>query len=237
MLRHAILPLGGVLVQTFKHRAAFFVLAATVGLAGCESNPFVRSGEPQGGAQVDETALSAQACPEPVIVEPICPEPEERIVERVIERTFEKVVEVPVAKNKMVLGSVEFFELNPGELHLKARVDTGAATTSLSALDLAIFERDGDKWVRFHMPNPKGGIPIEVELPVERFVRIKRHGFDSQRRPVVLMNVTVGDRTHLIEVNLTDRSGFDYSLLIGRNFLKDNAVVDVSRKYLAGKAM
>ncbi|MFC6980534.1 RimK/LysX family protein [Microbulbifer taiwanensis] len=61
-----------------------------------------------------------------------------------------------------------------------------------------------------------------------------RPGFDSQRRPVVEMSLTVGDVTHMVEVNLTDRSSSEYLMLIGRNFLKDAAVVDVSRRNVQG---
>ena len=58
---------------------------------------------------------------------------------------------------------------------------------------------------------------------------IKRHGAEAQERFVIKMRVTVGDTTKLINVSLTNRSDYEYPILLGRNFLKDYFIVDVSR--------
>lgn len=210
-------------------------------LAGCETLQLRTPGhgepdtaQPGGAAEAPETAEAAGQCPP--VKEVVCAEPEVKVVERVIERRFEKVVEVPVAKDKLVLGSVESVSIEPGGLILDTLIDTGAATSSLSAQELKPFERDGKDWVRFKLlPPGSDADPVTVELPVKRFVRVARPGFDSQKRPVVDMSLTVGEVTHMVEVNLTDRSSLDYLLLMGRNFLKDAAVVDVSRRYVQGK--
>ncbi|KUJ81479.1 hypothetical protein AVO43_13035 [Microbulbifer sp. ZGT114] len=176
---------------------------------------------------------AAQQCPP--VQEVVCAEPEVKVVERVIERTFEKVVEVPVAKDKLVLGSVEMVAIEPGGLLLESLIDTGAPTSSLSVGGLKPFERDGKEWVRFKVSVGDEDDALSVELPVKRYVRVARPGFDTQRRPVVDMSLTVGEVTHMVEVNLTDRTSLDYRLLVGRNFLKDAAVVDVSRRKVQGQ--
>ncbi|WP_193754347.1 RimK/LysX family protein [Microbulbifer sp. Q7] len=199
-------------------------------LAGCESLlPSGNSGatvEP--APPVAETPLDPAQCPPVETV--VCAEPEIKVVERVIERNYEKVVEVPVAKDKLVLGSEEFFTIEPGGVRLRSLVDTGAATSSLSVLELTPFERDGSNWVRFKLSDGSDAAPKKIELPIKRHVRVARPGFDRQRRPVVTMSLTVGEVTHMVEVNLVERSEFEFPLLVGRNFLKDAAVVDVSRK-------
>lgn len=214
-----------------------WLLLACQLLAGCESlqTPWQKDSVQQGqGAAVEpvETGAAAAQCPEPAEV--VCAEPEVKVVERVIERRFEKVVEVPVAKDKLVLGTVETVSIEPGGVVLESLIDTGSATSSLSAKELKPFERDGKEWVRFKLELPKSEEPVTIELPVKRYVRVARPGFESQRRPVVDMSLTVGDVTHMVEVNLTDRSSLDYLLLMGRNFLKDAAVVDVSRRNVQG---
>ncbi|WP_295801593.1 RimK/LysX family protein [uncultured Microbulbifer sp.] len=180
-----------------------------------------------------ETPLGADQCPPVETV--VCAEPEVKVVERVIERKFEKVVEVPVAKDKLVLGSEELFTVEPGGVRLLALIDTGAATCSLSVEEMKPFERDGSDWVRFRLPNGDDAEPVTIELPIARHVRVARPGFERQRRPVVAMSLTVGEVTHMVEVNLVERGDFDFPLLVGRNFLKDAAVVDVSRKQVQGK--
>ena len=204
-------------------------------LTGCESlmpdenqGPVVEPAIPPA-----ETSLGAAQCPPVETV--VCAEPEVKVVERVIERNFEKVVEVPVAKDKLVLGSEEFFTVEPGGLRLLALVDTGAATSSLSVVALTPFERDGSDWVRFSLSDGSDAEPVKIELPIKRHVRVARPGFDRQRRPIVDMSLTVGEVTHMVEVNLVERGEFEFPLLVGRNFLKDAAVVDVSRKQVQGK--
>lgn len=209
-------------------------------LVGCESLHFPWQKEPatvEPGEVVEtpQTAGERAQCPEPVEV--VCAEPEVKVVERVIERRFEKVVEVPVAEGKLVLGTVETVAIEPGGLIVDSLVDTGAATSSLSAQELTPFERDGKQWIRFKLLPPGSGDedePVTIELPIKRQVRVARPGFESQKRPIVDMSLTIGDVTHMVEVNLTDRSSSDFLLLVGRNFLKDAAVVDVSRRNVQG---
>lgn len=204
-------------------------------LSGCESLlPDGNQGQvAEPSLPPAETPLDPAQCPPMETV--VCAEPEVKVVERVIERNYEKVVEVPVAKDKLVLGSEEYFTVEPGGLRLKALVDTGAATSSLSVLELTPFERDGNDWVRFKLGDGSDAEPQKIELPIKRHVRVARPGFDRQRRPIVDMSLTVGEVTHRVEVNLVERGEFEFPLLVGRNFLKDAAVVDVSRKQVQGK--
>jgi hypothetical protein len=60
---------------------------------------------------------------------------------------------------------------------------------------------------------------------------IKQSGGADERRYVVRMWVMLGEIRSKIDVNLSDRTDFEYPLLIGRNFLMDNMIVDVSRHH------
>lgn len=202
-------------------------------LAGCESLPQSTPAADEPAVPSSDTSLDAQQCPPVETV--VCAEPEVKVVERVIERKYEKIVEVPVAKDKLVLGSEEFFMVEPGGVRLRALIDTGAATSSLSVEEMKPFERDGSDWVRFKFSSEPGSEQSTIELPIARHVRVARPGFERQRRPVVAMSLTIGEVTHMVEVNLVERGEFEFPLLVGRNFLKDAAVVDVSRKLVQGK--
>ena len=70
------------------------------------------------------------------------------------------------------------------------------------------------------------------EKLLKRFVEIKRKGTRaSQKRPAILLDICLGKVSNLTEVNLVNRSNFDYQLLIGRSFLHGTFIVDVDLSY------
>lgn len=133
------------------------------------------------------------------------------------------------AAGEKVYGYVERVRLHPAGLELRAKLDTGATTTSIHATDEEIFRRDGREWVRFSVES--GGEEARLELPIERFARIKRHDGDHDRRPVVRVAICLDRELRHVEASLADRSRFLYPVLLGRNFLKDFAWVDVDQAY------
>lgn len=130
-----------------------------------------------------------------------------------------------------IIGEAEFVTLEPQGLRLAARIDTGATTSSLSATQIKTYERDGKKWVSFLITDPVSGESETVKRPLVRVASIKRHGATDQERPVVTMQVNMGPIEQKSEFSLTDRSSFEFPVLIGRTYLRDKAIVDVSRKY------
>jgi hypothetical protein len=131
--------------------------------------------------------------------------------------------------SKIVIGALEYVRLVPPNVVLKARIDTGAKTTSIDARDVTPFERDGKQWVRFVCVS--GEKEYTIERKVVKTVQIKRHGAESQDRYVVKMRIILGNVSQLISVNLSDRDDYKYPVLIGRNFLRDFFMVDVAKKY------
>lgn len=135
------------------------------------------------------------------------------------------------AEDKLLVGEVEDVLFDHQGLILRARIDTGASTSSLDARDIQNFQRDGDNWVRFSVPNPDSGEPIVIERPRARRVRIIQAAADEpERRPVVELRVTLGDSSQVAEFTLSDRSNLEFPVLIGRNILRDLMVVDVSKR-------
>lgn len=150
---------------------------------------------------------------------------EEAIVQQ---STFENV-NTEKSDTKHIIGAVENVRLVPPNIVLKARIDTGAKTTSIDARNITPFERDGKEWVRFDWYI--GEKTYKIERKVVKSILIKRHGDDSQRRYVVNMRIILGNVSQLINVNLNDRTEYKYPVLIGRNFLRDYFIVDVSKKF------
>ncbi|MGM0984598.1 MAG: ATP-dependent zinc protease [Pseudomonadota bacterium] len=139
--------------------------------------------------------------------------------------------------NKEVLGRSEWVGLSSVGTYLKARIDSGATTSSLSATDITRFERDGDNWVRFKLGLNDDDAVVDsvrdewIEAPVERRVRIiQASGEDS--RPVISLLMTLGPLRETVQFTLNDRTHLDHPVLLGRRFLMDIAVIDVAEQYL-----
>ncbi len=141
----------------------------------------------------------------------------------------------PRHTEKVTAGWVEWVCFQPETIQLKGKIDTGARTSSLHAYDMAEFERDGKKWVRFHVEHQKTGELLEVERPVVRFLKVIQHEDEPQKRPVVEMEVRIGPFHEKAEFTLIDRSNFVYQVLVGRNFLKGLVLVDCEETFLLGK--
>ena len=144
----------------------------------------------------------------------------------------------PPAKTaaRTILGGLENVYLDPPGMEFSARIDTGAQTSSLHALDIVEFERDGKPFVKFSMIHPQTKEKIQLTRRLRRYVRVKELGNrESQRRPVVRMRVVLADIDERINFTLENRSRFKHQVLIGRNLLQDLAIVDVSQKYTAAK--
>ena len=131
-----------------------------------------------------------------------------------------------------IFGGVEHVMVNPLGVTYEARMDTGATTCSMNALDIQLFERDSKKWVRFYVIDPKTKDKVKVERPLVRTASIKRHGSEDQKRPVVQMDMSIGKTRRVVEFSLTDRTKYEYPVLIGRNYLIRMALIDVSDRFL-----
>lgn len=155
------------------------------------------------------------------------PSKEKPVVEEKIHR---QPREKTVAQGKAILGRVEYIWIEEVKTYLKSRIDTGAKSSSLHAQNIQRFERNGESWVRFSLMMDDE--LINMERPLERSVKIRQAGVDDlEKRPVVTLNVQLGELKEETEFTLTDRSDMLYPILLGRSFLRDIALVDVARKF------
>jgi len=133
------------------------------------------------------------------------------------------IPEMMGAEEKITIGGVEDVILLPWGVGLPARIDTGAAKSSLDARELKV---QGDM-VEFKLPQKYGGLRIRLPIIEWRHVRTQE---GLERRPVVELDICLGTSRIRTMVNLNDRSMVKYPLILGRNFLKENFVVDVQRR-------
>lgn len=136
------------------------------------------------------------------------------------------------SRSKDIFGWVERVEVGESRLELEAKLDTGADTSSLDATKIRRYrQKDGDRWVEFLVVDRAGGRRIRYKKRLIRYAYIKEHEGPSQRRPVIQMEICLGDHLAEVEMNLVNRSGFDYPILLGRNALEDVALVDASESF------
>nr|WP_086940201.1 ATP-dependent zinc protease [Thaumasiovibrio occultus] len=145
----------------------------------------------------------------------------------------------PAPSDKIVLGAEEWVWFDLANSQFKARVDTGATTSSLNATDIQEFEREGKNWVRFNLAHTQDDLEGRheiIEAPVVRWVKIRQSSADStDRRPVIEAWIRIGDIHEKTQFTLADRTQMEYPILLGREFFQDIAVVDVARSFVQGK--
>jgi len=134
------------------------------------------------------------------------------------------------AADKQVIGWLEQVKINNSEFQLKAKIDTGATTSSLNAYTIKSFNKDKKKWIRFSVKN-KAGKKVILEKEIVRYVKIKRKLALAMKRPVINLGVCIGKAYRELEVNLADRKNFEYQMLIGRNYLQGYFLVDSELEY------
>ncbi|TEW56638.1 ATP-dependent zinc protease [Psychromonas sp. RZ22] len=139
--------------------------------------------------------------------------------------------------DKTVLGQAEWIYISKAKINLKARIDTGATVSSINALNIQRFERDGKKWVRFNLTESKDGKENLIEVPILRTAKIVQSSQPGKvnERPVVKLHVRIGNISHQSEFTLIDRTHMSYPVLIGRTFMQDIVLVDVSQEYIHPK--
>ncbi|MEO0038926.1 MAG: hypothetical protein RIQ59_2137 [Bacteroidota bacterium] len=141
-------------------------------------------------------------------------------------------------QNKIILGSEEwcsFPEL--GIPAIKARVDSGAKTSALHAINIIPFTKEGVNWVKFDINpiqnNLKTVIHCEALLIDKRIVK-SSSGYREQRF-VIQTKITIGSDSWPIEMTLTNRDSMGFRMLLGREAMSGRILVDPEQKYLLGQ--
>lgn len=136
-----------------------------------------------------------------------------------------------------VLGWREWVALpDLGVPRVKAKLDTGARTSSLHAFRLKRFTRDGTDMVRFEvhpLQRSRGeAVTVEAEVVDERAVRSSSG--QEELRPFIRTTVEVGGERWPIEVSLARRDTMGFRMLLGRRALRRRALVDPGTSFVLG---
>ena len=144
------------------------------------------------------------------------------------------------ADTKIIYGYVEKATLVDKDMTLSAKLDTGAKSASLSAVEIREIEENGKPYLRFKVPNKNEIMEFTSEYLGKVKIKVRAgENLSSQeknspiKRPVALMRIQIGDKIRNIPVNLTNRKRFNYPLLLGRDaIIAFDGLVDPSHAFL-----
>ena len=141
-------------------------------------------------------------------------------------------------QQKVIVGSEEWCSLPTiGIPTIKARVDSGAKTSALHAINIKTFSKDHQEWVKFDINpiqnNAKALIHCEAKLVDQRIVK-SSSGF-REKRYVIQTQVSLGNKTWEIEVTLTNRDSMGYRMLLGREAMSGRVMVDPEQRFVLGQ--
>ena len=138
----------------------------------------------------------------------------------------------------LVIGWREWVSLpDLGIERIKAKVDTGARSSSLHAYDLQHFDRGGVNWVRFrvHPLQRNSNSVVQAEAAVLDFRSVRSSSGKVTLRPVIVTNIEMLGYAWPVELTLANRDAMGFRMLLGRQAFRQRFLVDAGRSYYGGK--
>lgn len=122
------------------------------------------------------------------------------------------------------------------DVPVKAKVDTGAKTSSLHAFFIEPYTRDGNPWVKFllHPNQNDNDIEVECHAAVSDRREVSDSGGHKEKRYVIESSIVIGKDVLIAELTLTDRDSMSFRMLLGRNLLRGSFLVDSGSSFLMG---
>ncbi len=133
------------------------------------------------------------------------------------------------------IGWSELVNLPVLGLHnFHAKIDTGAATSSLHAVGIRIFERDGAEWASFSVPKSPRHNAQTCEARIVAKRKIKSSNGLTDQRYVIETPMQMGPLIWMGQMTLANRQSMAFPILIGRRALKRGFLVDCSKRWILG---
>lgn len=124
-----------------------------------------------------------------------------------------------------------------GVKKIRAKVDTGARTSALHVTDLKLKKRGKTLFAYFKIhPKQKSKFPIiETKSKVIEFRRVTSSNGISSERPVIMVEIVLGQVKTPIELTLVNRDMMGFRMLLGRTAIKGKYYVDPGKSFLQSK--
>jgi hypothetical protein len=134
----------------------------------------------------------------------------------------------------LIIGWREWISMpDLGIKRTKAKIDTGARSSSLHAFEIEAFKKNGDPWVRFqvHPIQRRDDFIVHCEAAVHDVRLVRSSSGESTERYVIRTPISWMGQTWDIDLTLADRSLMGFRMLIGREAVRGHLLVDPGRSY------
>ena len=129
-----------------------------------------------------------------------------------------------------IVGRYESIDLPELGLEgIKAKIDTGAGISSIHCSHIHVVKKDGQHVLECHLLGLKSPVFYFTEFK-ERLIRSSNG--QSEIRYAVKIQVSINSRKIKTEFTLSKRDQMNFPVLLGRRFLRNRFIVDVSKMYL-----
>lgn len=119
---------------------------------------------------------------------------------------------------------------------IKAKVDTGARSSSLHAYDLHKFTQDGETWVEFkvHPIQRNTKKIIAAKAKVLEYRSVRSSSGKASIRPVIIARLSLLGQIWPVELTLANRDEMGFRMLLGREAFRQRFLVDAGKSYYGG---
>ena len=132
-----------------------------------------------------------------------------------------------------LLGWREWVTLPSYNLRLKAKIDTGAKTSSIHASNIQVYQKGKVDMVKFRLFHLK--YSFEVETKLVDYKKIKSSFGETELRPMIHLKIQIGKDIWITDFTLAQRSNLTYPMLIGRNTLNKKHIIHSHKSFIASK--
>ena len=123
-----------------------------------------------------------------------------------------------------------------GVARVRAKVDSGARSSALHVDSQWRFTEAGAPWVGFRISQGRAGARVvEATAPVCDEREVVDSGGHRGRRVFLRTRLRVAAHERIIEINLTDRRGMLFPMLLGRSAMEGLYTVDPARSFVHGR--
>ena len=134
----------------------------------------------------------------------------------------------------MIIGWREYISLpDLGVDKISAKIDSGARTSCLHAVDIEEFKKSDGIYVRFNTLSDDGSIECEAKVKEKRMVK-SSNGVENTRY-VIISHIQVGAYKWPVEVTLSNRKNMTYKMLFGRTSMGVDFLINPKESFLQGE--